>query len=323
MEVSLKTIQVQDFGDPENMELVDFTIPGPGKGEILIQVEAIGVNPVDTYIRAGTYPLLPKLPFTPGKDVSGTISALGDEVTGWHVGDRVYSSGTRSGGYAEYAICGEEQVFPLPENMSFQEGAAVGVPGAAAWRALFVRGEGTSGDRVLIHGASGSVGLAAIQLAKAVGMEVHGTAGTGRGLEVIRELGVDHYYDHRNAYYCEEIEDNCGEGFHLILEMLANVNLEHDLGFLAPRGRVVIIGSRGRIEIDPRATMGKETEIRGMSLFNCSAEEMTTAQSGLYDAMETGKYKPVISQTMVLAKASFAHRQVLEPGNCGKILLLP
>ncbi len=319
----MKVIQVREFGEPENLELVDQARPVPGEGEILIQVEAIGVNPVDTYIRAGIYPILPKLPYIPGKDVCGIISAFGEGVTGWLVGDRVYSSGTRSGGYAEYALCGEEQVFQLPENMSFQEGAAVGVPGAAAWRALFVRGEGKSGDRVLVHGASGSVGLTAIQLAKAAGMEVHGTAGNERGLEVIRELGVDHYYDHRNTDYCEKIEDNCGEGFNLILEMLANVNLEHDLGFLAPHGRVVIIGSRGRIEIDPRAIMGKETEIRGMSLFNCSAAEMAVAQTGLYDAMVKGNYKPVISKTMPLSDAALAHRQVMEHGNCGKILLLP
>jgi NADPH:quinone reductase len=131
----MKVIEVKEFGDPEVMELVERPAPAAGIGEVILQVRAIGVNPVESYIRAGTYPKLPGLPYTPGGNVAGIISARGADVRQWQLGDRVYSAATISGGYAEMALCRADQVFRLPENISFAQGAAVGVPAATAWRA--------------------------------------------------------------------------------------------------------------------------------------------------------------------------------------------
>ena len=320
----MKAIQVDAFGDPEVLQLVELDIPQPDSEDVLIKVEAIGVNPVDTYIRAGNYPLLPALPYTPGKDVCGVVVNVGDGVKKWKEGDRVYSSGTVSGGYAEYALCRQSQIFTLPENMDSFQGAAIGVPGAAAWRALFTRGRGKKGDILFIHGASGSVGMIAVQLAVAAGLKVYGTAGTDQGLQKIRQAGAVQAYNHNLPGYLEKVSAAFGsKGCDIILEMLANVNLAHDLSLLGTGGRVVIVGSHGEITIDPRATMAKETEILGMSLFNSSAEQMKEAQVGLYRHMSDGKLKPEIAIRMTLQDAPEAHRRVMQSGNCGKIILVP
>jgi NADPH:quinone reductase len=321
--IAMKTIEVKEFGDPNVMQLVEKPVPLPGAGEVLVQVKAIGVNPVETYIRAGTYPRLPELPYTPGGNVAGIIKAFGPEVTEWQQGDRIYSTATISGGYGELALCKTEQIFRLSENLSFAQGAAIGVPAATAWRALFIRGRGKAGDRLLIHGASGSVGQAAVQLAKDAGMIVFGTGGSGQGCSLIRELGAEAFNHNEKGYEDGLLGATSGQGFDLILEMLANKNLEKDLSLLAPRGAVVIIGSRGRIEIDPRLTMGKETEIRGLAVFNATDEEVIQTHSALASAMERGVLMPTISREMALVDAPLAHQLVMNDGNCGKIVLIP
>lgn len=320
----MKAIQVREFGEPEVMHIHDLDIPQPGDEDVLIEVKAIGVNPVDTYIRAGNYPVLPELPYTPGKDISGRVVKVGAGVKKWKENDRVYSAGTRSGAYAQYSVCHQSQIFSLPENMSFNQGAAVGIPGAAAWRALFTRARAIQGDRLLIHGASGSVGMIAIQLAVAAGLEVHGTAGTDEGLAKIQKAGASKIYNHRRSDYLQSIKEDIGtQGYNIILEMLANVNLVNDLALLGICGRVVIIGSRGEITIDPRATMAKETEILGMSLFNSSEEQMNEAQVGLYQQMTAGRLVPEIAMELPLSEAPKSHLRILESGNCGKIILNP
>ncbi len=319
----MKIIEVQEFGDPGVMSLVEKPIPTPGPGEVLVLVMAIGVNPVETYIRAGTYPLLPSLPYTPGGNIAGIVHGCGPGVEEWNVGDRVYSSSTISGAYREFSLCAVGQLFYLPEKLSFSQGAAIGVPAATAWRALFLRGGAGTGESLLIHGASGAVGQAAVQLAKGLGMIVAGTAGSAKGCELVRAIGADIVCNHNDEGYEEKLAEEVGGGFDLILEMLANVNLENDLELLAPRGRVVIIGSRGRIEIDPRLTMGKETDIRGFSLFSATGEEIKQIHAGLREAIEDGTLVPEISCEMALKEAPRAHELVIKDGNCGKIVLLP
>jgi NADPH2:quinone reductase len=320
----MKVIEVRKFGPPEVLELVEKPVPQPKRRELVIRVEAIGVNPVETYIRAGTYPRLPDLPYTPGGNVAGVIETCGPDVTEWKQGERVYSAATISGGYGEKALCSIDQIFKLPENLSFAQGTAIGVPAATAWRALFLRGGGKRGERVLIHGASGSVGQAAVQLAVGAGLRVFGTAGSDEGCGLVRRLGADLVCNHRQSGYEDELlRASSGKGFDLILEMLANVNLEKDLDLLGPKGRVIIIGSRGRIEIDPRATMGKETEIRGLALFNATPEEVMQTHGALQKAMENGVLVPTISREMSLADAPLSHELVMNDGNCGKIVLIP
>lgn len=320
----MKAIEVRTFGGPDVLELVEKEVPQPAAGEVLVRVMAIGVNPVETYIRAGTYPRLPELPYTPGGNIAGIIDHVGPGVDDWVAGARVYSAATISGGYAEMALCRADQIFSLPETMSFIQGAAVGVPAATAWRALFIRGEGKSGDRLLVHGASGSVGQAAVQLAVGAGMHVYGTAGTPEGCGLVERLGAKLVSCHNTAGYDRELLEGTGEmGFDLILEMLANENLNRDLDLLAPGGRVVIIGSRGRIEIDPRATMGKETDIRGLAVFNATEEETRRTHAALGKAMAEGTLVPAISHEMGLVDCPRSHQLVIQDGNCGKIVLLP
>ena len=318
----MKAIVVSEFGGPEVMKLIPCELAAPGEGEVLVSVKAVGVNPVETYIRAGTYPRLPELPYTPGGNVAGIIEACGPDVENWKVGDRVYSASTLSGAYAEKAICSAEAVFALPSALTFAQGTALGVPAATAWRGLFIRGEAKRGDSVLIHGASGSVGQAAIQLAGGAGLEVYGTAGSDEGCTLIENLGAKGF-NHNTEGYAQLLTEAVGEGFGLILEMLANKNLETDLNLLAPGGRVVIIGSRGRVEIDPRATMGKETDIRGLALFNATSEETIETHKGLAEAMTNGILSPAISQELSLEQAPAAHKQVMKDGNGGKIVLIP
>ena len=317
----MKAIRVEEFGGPEVMKLVEVPQPHPASGQVLVRMHAAGVNPVETYIRAGTYPRKPALPFTPGNDGAGVIEQVSSEVK-LRPGDRVYTAGSISGTYAEFALCHAAQVHPLAANASFAQGAAMGTPYATAYRGLFQRGQATSGETVLIHGASGGVGTAAVQLARARGLRVLGTAGTERGRELVREQGAEAVFDHRAPDYLAQIMDaTSGRGVDVILEMLANVNLGKDLTLLAARGRVVVIGNRGRVEIDARETMSRDADIRGMVLPNTPAAEMADIHAALVAGLEDGTLCPVIGKELPLAEAPEAHRAVMEPGAFGKIVL--
>ena len=305
------------------MKLVELPLPQPGPGQVLVRMHAAGVNPVETYIRAGTYPRKPALPFTPGNDGAGVVEQAGEDVK-LRPGDRVYTGGSISGTYAEYALCNAAQVHSLPANVSFAQGAAVGTPFATAYRGLIQRAQAKPGETVLVHGASGGVGTAAVQLARAGDMRVFGTAGTERGRELVREQGAHEVFDHRAPDYLAQIMDaTSGRGVDVVLEMLANVNLGKDLTILAPRGRVVVIGNRGRVEIDARETMSRDADIRGMVLPNTPPAEMTSIHAALIAGLENGTLRPVIGQELPLVEAPQAHRAVMEPGAFGKIVLVP
>lgn len=319
----MKTIRVEQFGEPEVMRLVDVPEPPqPGANQVLVRVRAAGVNPVDTYIRSGNYARKPALPYTPGSDAAGEIEAVGSDVRTFAKGDRVYLSGSVTGTYAELAVCEATNIHTLPENVTFAQGAAIGVPYATAYRALFFRGKAHAGETVLVHGATGGVGIAAIQLARAGGLRVLGTGGTDAGRKLAREQGAHDVFDHRaNDYLTRILDATNGRGVDLILEMLANVNLGKDLGVLAKNGRVVVIGSRGKVEIDPRDAMSRDAEIRGMVLFNASPEELASIHAGIFAGLENGTLRPVIGREFSLAEAPAAHRAVMEPGALGKIIL--
>jgi len=180
----MKAIQVHAFGPPEKMTFEDLPAPLPGPGQVVVSVKAAGVNPVDTYIRSGLYRPDLKLPYTPGIDAGGVIQAIGEGVNHRSVGQRVYVAWSLTGTYAEQVLCNEFQTHPLPDSVSFGQGAAIGVPYGAAYRALFQRAGAQAGESVLVHGASGGVGIAAIQLARKAGMRVIGTVGTEAGREL-------------------------------------------------------------------------------------------------------------------------------------------
>ena len=319
----MKAIRVHQFGEPDVLKLEEVPDPKPGAGQVLVRVKAAGVNPVETYIRAGRYGNR-QFPFTPGADAGGTVEAVGEGVTKFRAGQRVYTAGSLTGTYAQLALANESQVHPLPEKISFAQGAALGVPYATACYALFLRAGAKPGETVLVHGASGGVGTAAVQLARAAGLTVIGTGGTDNGRKLVAEQGAHHVLDHRANDYLRQVMDLTGNrGVDLILEMLANVNLAKDLGVLARFGRVVVVGSRGRIDIDPRDTMSRNASILGMTLMNATEAELKQIHSALIAGLENGTLRPIIGKEIPLAEAARAHREVLEPGSYGKIVLVP
>jgi len=320
----MKAIRVEEFGEPEVLRLVEVPDLEISAGHILVRLHAIGVNPVETYIRAGTYPNKPARPYTPGNDGAGMVEAVGGEGCIVQPGDRVFLSGSLTGTYADFALCAQNQVHPLSEHASFAQGAAMGVPFATAYRALFHRGNVQGGETLLIHGASGGVGSAAVQLARAAGVHVFGTAGSGAGLELVRELGADQVFNHKDPVYRQAILDATdGRGVDCILEMLANVNLGEDLRLLALRGRVVVIGSRGPVEINPRDAMMRDADIRGMILGNASESERAEIYRKLVEELAAARICPVIGREFPLVAAPEAHRAVMASDVRGKIVLIP
>ncbi|MFO0618783.1 MAG: NADPH:quinone reductase [Polyangiaceae bacterium] len=319
----MKAIRVHAFGGPEVLSLDDVPEPEAGPSEIAIRVCAIGVNPVDTYVRAGIYG--PRtFPFTLGGECAGVVLALGEGVSGFAVGDRVYAARTVSGAYAERATCDARMVRKLPDKVSLDKGAALGTAAATAYMALFLRGDARPGQTVLIHGASGGVGIAAVQLARASGLEVIGTAGSADGAKLVAAEGAHHVLDHSTGDVPERVARiTHGKGVDLIVEMLANKNLSADLGMLAKRGRVVVVGSRGRVEIDPRDTMTRQADVRGMSLFNATDEDWQVIHAALAAFLESGALRPIVGKTLPLADAATAHREIIEGKAHGKIILVP
>lgn len=320
----MKAIVVHQFGGPEVLKYEDIPTPQPAAGQVLVRVHAAGVNPYDTYMRNGTYAIKPPLPYTPGSDAAGEVEAVGQGVTKSRRGDRVYTAKTVTGAYAEYALALESQVHRLPEKISYPQGAGVWVPYGTAYHALYQCAIAHAGESVLIHGASGGVGTAAVQVARALGMTVLGTAGTDKGLDLVRREGAHHVFNHSQSGYLEKImEATGGRGVDVILEMLANVNLGHDLKLLATQGRVIVIGSRGDVTITPRDLMARRTSVRAFTLWGVSEAEHKEIHAGLFAGLDNGTLRPVVGKELPLRDAARAHQQVMEPGAFGKIVLVP
>lgn len=320
----MKAIVVEQFGGPEVLKIASAPDPAPGWEQVVVKIEAAGVNPVDTYIRSGNYAVKPGLPYTPGIDGAGVIAGVGGGVMQFREGQRVYAAGSISGTCAELAVCGIAQIHPLPDRVTFAQGAAVGVPYATAHVGLFARGNARAGETLLIHGGTGGVGLAAIQFARAAGLTVFATGGTEPGRNLARDQGTHTVFDHRAPGYLDEIRAaTSGRGVDLILEMLANANLANDLTLLARGGRVVVIGSRGPVEINPRDLMARNADVRGVMLFGTPADELARTHAALRAGLESGTLRPVIAREFPLAEAPAAHAAVMAPGAAGKIVLIP
>lgn len=320
----MKAVRVEKFGGPDELHLVDLPDPRPAADQVLIRLHAAGVNPVETYIRSGRYAKLPGLPYIPGSEGAGVVEAVGGNIRRIRPGDRVFLAGCVTGTYAELALCTPDQVFSLPKEADFFQGASLGVAAATAWRGVFLRGGVRSGETVLVHGASGGVGTAAVQLARSARARVFGTAGSEAGLALVRAAGAGRVFHHAAPDYRQAILDATGgRGVDCILEMLANVNLGEDLKLLAPRGRVVIIGSRGTVEINPRDLMMREADIRGLIGGLATPDERAATFAGLQEALADGRLRPLIGRRFALSQAADAHRAVMEPKASGKILLIP
>ena len=324
----MKAILAHAFGGPEVLKYEEAEDPKAGPGEVVIDIKAAGINPADTYMRGGAYAIKPDLPYTPGGDAAGVVAEVGHDVTEFAIGDAVFVGVAMgfdmTGCYAQKVVRAAGDVLPLPAGVNFAQASALGVPYATAHYGLFARGGAKAGETVFIHGASGSVGTAAIQLAKRAGLNVIGSAGTSRGLQLVLDQGASHAVDHTREGYLDEVRALCdGNGPELILEMLADVNLAADLDLVAKYGRIIIIGNRGEITINPRMTMMKELDVRGLALFNGAPELMREIMSDLVAGLEDGSLDPIVGREMPLAEAAAGHVAVLEPGAFGKIVLVP
>ncbi len=311
----MRAVRVHEFGDPDVLALEEVPQPEPVEGEVLVRIQAAGVNPFETYVRAGAYTELPALPYTPGVDGAGVRA---------DTGERVYVTGSLSGTYAEYALCHEADVRPLPDTLSYAQGSAVGVPYFTAYRALVQRAQPQEGERILIHGASGGVGIATVQLAVAAGLDVIGTAGSEAGSELVAAQGDVRVMDHRDPSHLDAaVELTGGQGFDIIIEFLANVNLGGDLRALAQRGRVVVVGSRGPVEVDARDLMNAEGTVLGMRGPNARPDEVAAARAAVDAGLHSGVLKPVVGRELPLAEAPRAHRLLMERPALGRLVLVP
>jgi NADPH2:quinone reductase len=320
----MKAIRVSEFGPPEVLKIADVPEPVPGPGQVVVGIKAAGVNPVDAYVRSGAYARKPELPYTPGSDAAGVVEKVGPGVGKPAPGDRVYTSGTVTGAYAERALCAVAQVHRLADGLTFAQGAAVNIPYATAYRALFQVAKAVPGESVLIHGATGGVGIAAVQLARAAGMVVIGTGGTEKGRALVMEQGAHFTLDHGKPDHLAGLGFlTADRGVDIIIEMLANKNLEQDLKALAARGRLVIVGSRGRVEIDPRDIMSREAMVGGTLLFKMTECEEASLRAALSAGLENGTLKPFVGQEFRLADAPSAHSRIMAGGAYGKIVLIP
>jgi NADPH:quinone reductase len=324
----MRAVVAREFGGPDVLKVEELPDPAPGPRQVLVDVRAAGVNPFDTYMRTGNYAIRPSLPYIPGADGAGVIAAAGRDVTEVTPGQRVFFGGTAThksyGAYAAKVLCEPQQLHALPERLTFSQGAGVGVPYVTAWRALHDRARVTPGETLFIHGASGGVGIAATQIARAWGLTIIGTASTPEGRTIVADQGAHHVLDHATPGYLDQLKElTAGRGPDVILENLANVNLDHDLTVLAFGGRVVIVGNRGRIEIDPRKIMSKDATVVGMALWNTTPQDWTRAYAAVEAGLANGSLTPLVAHELSLVDAPRAHELVLQSGARGKIVLRP
>ncbi len=320
----MRSIVVREFGPPEVMQVEDVELAEPSWTQVRVKIEAAGVNPVDTYLRTGIHAHAPDLPYTPGKDGAGVVEKVGDGVTQFAAGDRVYTAGSISGTYAEYSLFDESHLGPLPSNVSFEEGAGVWTPYATSFRALFQKAEVKAGETVLIHGASGGVGLAAVQWAKNAGLRVIGTASSDAGKQTALDNGADVVFDHTDDDHFSAIHEYTDrKGVEVIIEMLANANLERDFECLSMFGRIVVVGNRGSVEFTPRQAMTKDATIYGMSLFNAGKEKLDAAHKAIGFGLSQGFLKPSVGRSFALDEAPASHHEIINSKANGKIILIP
>jgi NADPH2:quinone reductase len=320
----MKAVRLHQFGGPEVLKYetnVPITTPGPG--EVLVNVKAVGINPVETYIRAGNFGQL-TFPAILGDDCAGIVTKTGPDVTQFKTGDRVFTSKSTTGAYAEYSVSPVANVHPLPNKLSFSQGAGLSLPYFTTYHTLFQLGRAKPGETVLLYGASGGVGVAAVQFARAQGLRVFGTAGTKEGLELVKKAGAHCVFNHREEGYAEKIKQEAGEGkVNIVVENAANVNLAKDLTLLANRGRVLVVGSHGPVEINPIDAMSREASITGVLVYNMTPEEHVEAHAAIQGGIGAGWLRPVVGKEFPLEDASKAHTDIMGgSGALGKTVLI-
>jgi NADPH2:quinone reductase len=320
----MRAIIVPRHGGPDVLTPAERDRPVPGPGQILVETRAIGVNPVEAKVRQGLWPdWAPPLPYVPGYEAAGLVRAVGPGVDGFAPGDRVFGNFAVGGTYAELALFGADWLRPLPDRVSFAQGACVAIAYVTAYRALVQLAKARPGETVLVHGASGGVGTAAVQIARAAGLQVVGTAGTAAGRALVLREGAHHVVDHGAADSVDQIRAATGgRGPDIILEMMTQRNLNHDLALLAYGGRIALVANTGRIDLDLALT-SRTVAIFGVSLVDVPVGEIAQALAAVGAGLEAGTLRPVVAREFPLAEAAAAHRVLEAGGALGNLVLVP
>ena len=319
----MKAIQVHQFGTPDVLTVAELPDPTPAAGQVVIRAHAAGVSPLDTYVREQSHGApKPPLPYIPGFEAAGTIAAVGEGVTSLQLGDRVYTN-TFLGAYAELILQDAAAVYPLPDHISFAQGTLVANSYPTAHYALFNLAKATAEAMVFVHGASGAVGSAAVQIARAAGMTVVGSAGSSQGLKMVEKEGAHLAVNHREPDYLQKaLAFTDGKGFDVILEMNATKKLADDVTLVAPFGRIIVIGGTdGAVTFDPTSILWKGASIIGLYIGLASPPELAEIHAAIYTGLEQGALRPQVAQELALADAPLAHETVRTASSSGKIVL--
>jgi NADPH:quinone reductase len=325
--LEMKAIEIAAPGGPEQLRPTTRPVPQPGEGEVLIRVDAAGVNRPDILQRQGNYPPPPGTSDLPGMEVAGTIAALGPAVSALSVGDPVTAL-LAGGGYAEYAVAAAPLCLPVPAALTMVEAAAVPETFFTVWTNLFERGGCKAGDTVLIHGGTSGIGTVAIQLATVWGARVFATAGTHAKARVCENLGAVRGIDYRTEDFVEIIKlATDGRGADVILDMVAGTYVQRNIEAAALEGRIVVIAVQGgaRAEIKMNQLMVKRLTLTGSTLRpRTIAQKAAVAQGvhkNVWPLLEARRVRPIIHRTFALADAADAHRLMESSAHIGKIVL--
>ena len=323
----MNAIRVKEFGGPEVLILEEVQTLQPGAAQVLVRMHAIGINPVETYIRAGTYARLPELPYTPGNDGAGVVEQVGAGLSEFKAGDRVYTAGSVSGTYAELALCKADQLHPLPPNVSFAQGAAIGTPYATAYRGLLQRGEAKPGETVLVHGASGGVGTGCVLLAKMLGAEVIACASSADKIQRLQDLGADHVINYKDTDFSKWAIEKFGKpqrrnyegGVDVVINFTGGDTWAPTLKCVKRGGKILVCGATAGFDPkeDLRYIWSFELKVIGSNSFY---DENLKA---LMDLIVQGKMKPVIDEVLPLAQAAHGLKLIEDREVFGKVIVCP
>ncbi|KPF88196.1 NAD(P)H-quinone oxidoreductase [alpha proteobacterium AAP38] len=325
---SMRAIEISQPGGPEVLVPTTRPVPVPAAGEVLIKVEVAGVNRPDVVQRQGLYPPPPGASDLPGLEVSGTIAALGDGVTGWQVGDKVCAL-LGGGGYAEYATAPAGQVLPVPDGLDMVQAAALPETVFTVWTNVVERAGLIAGESFLVHGGTSGIGTIAIQLAKALGATVFATAGGADKVEACRALGADHAIDYKTQDFVSVVKEATGgKGVNVVLDMVGGDYLPRNIDCLALEGRHVSIAFlRGpKAEVNLAPIMMKRLTLTGSTLRARTAAQKAalaaTVREKVWPLVTGGQVRPVIAKTFPLDGAAGAHRLMESSTHIGKIMLV-
>lgn len=318
-------ITIGEPGGPEVLEWTEVPDPRPGPGEVLVDVAASAVNRADLLQRQGLYPPPPGASETIGLECSGTITELGEGVTGWEAGDEICAL-LAGGGYAQKVVVPAGQLLPVPGEVGLVTAAALPEVACTVWANVVMHAKLREGEVLLVHGGAGGIGTHAIQVGKALGATVAVTAGSAERLESCRQLGADITINYREEDFVEVLRRETG-GANVILDNMGASYLGRNVDVLKPDGRLVIIGMQGGVkaELNVGALLGKRAEVFAAGLrfrpLEQKAEIVADVRARLWPLVEQGSVKPIVGQVVPMAEAASAHRALEEGSVFGKILL--